>query len=259
MILSGGEPFYFPGGPFGSLLIHGFASTPQEIRWLGGKLNEAGYSVLGLRLFGHATHQKDLRRARWLDWLACVEDGYSLLQDGCNKIVVVGISLGGAVALIAGALLPVDGIVALSTPYHLPQYTRLKLPIFLMPFWKCLNFSIKYRPAATPVAYLDSQAARSHLTYPIFPTRAIPEVAQLLAEMRRVLPNIKVPTLLIHSSADREVTDQNAREIFDHLGTKKAQILRIRESGHAVAQEPAGERVAAAIIAFITSLCGTSP
>jgi carboxylesterase len=257
VILSGGEPFYLPGGPYGSLLIHGFLSTPQEMKWLGSKLNEAGYSALGLRLFGHATHPRDLCRVRWLDWLACVEDGYSILRKGCNRIVVVGLSLGGAMALIAGALFPIDGVVALSAPYDLPQYARVRWPILPPALSRFLCVNRKYRSKSTSIGYLDSQAARSELIYPVFPATALHEVAQLLAEMRRVLPNIRVPTLLIHSSADQGFADQDAKEIFDHLGTKKAQILHV-ESGDMVAPQPVGERVAAAIIAFITSLCGTS-
>ena len=72
MILKGGEPFYLPGGPVACLLIHGFVSTPQEMRWLGAQLNAADFTVLGVRLSGHATKASDLFRTRWRDWIASI-------------------------------------------------------------------------------------------------------------------------------------------------------------------------------------------
>ena len=259
MIGTGAEPFYFPGGPVSCLLIHGFTSTPQEMRWLGVQLNEAGFSVLGLRLSGHATHPSDLHRARWKDWMASTEDGFSILKNTFECIVVIGLSLGGSLALLCGATLPVSGVVAIKTPYRLPPYPKLKWPAQLMPFLRLFSAVIRYLPKPPPMDYHDPQAANAHLTYPVFPTRAIPEVEKLLAEMRWVLPKISAPTLIIHSIEDQGVPQENAMKIFNQLGTKKAQIIRVRNSGHTITVEPERARVATAIIAFINTLCGSKP
>ena len=69
------EPFFFPGGATGCLMVHGFTGTPKEMRWLGEYLAGKGHSVLGVRLAAHATRPNDMIRARWHDWLASVEDG----------------------------------------------------------------------------------------------------------------------------------------------------------------------------------------
>lgn len=50
------EPFFFQGGRTGVLLLHGFTGTPKEVRWMGEDLQKHGYTVLGIRLHGHATH-----------------------------------------------------------------------------------------------------------------------------------------------------------------------------------------------------------
>ena len=55
MILQGAEPFFLPGsGKSGVLLIHGFTGTPAEMVLLGEYLQQQGYSVLAVRLCGHA-------------------------------------------------------------------------------------------------------------------------------------------------------------------------------------------------------------
>jgi len=54
-IVPNSEPFFFPGGQTGCLLMHGFTAMPEEMQPLGEFLASGGYSVLGMRLAGHAT------------------------------------------------------------------------------------------------------------------------------------------------------------------------------------------------------------
>ena len=60
LVRKGAEPFFYPGNETGCLLIHGFTASPQEMRGLGVHLAEQGYSVLGIRLFGHGTQENDM-------------------------------------------------------------------------------------------------------------------------------------------------------------------------------------------------------
>jgi esterase/lipase len=46
-----------------------FSAMPGEMRLLEEYLAERGFTVLGIRLAGHATHPNDLKRRRWIDWL----------------------------------------------------------------------------------------------------------------------------------------------------------------------------------------------
>lgn len=39
-LVPGGEPFFFPGGSTGCLLLHGFTVMPQEMLWLGEDLRQ---------------------------------------------------------------------------------------------------------------------------------------------------------------------------------------------------------------------------
>jgi carboxylesterase len=48
-IVPNSEPFFFPGGPTGCLLMHGFTAMPEEMLPLGEFLDSWGYSVLGMR------------------------------------------------------------------------------------------------------------------------------------------------------------------------------------------------------------------
>ncbi len=62
---------------------------------------------------------------RWQDWVTSVEDGYYLLKGWVDQVFVVGLSMGGILSLLFASQHPVSGVVAMSTPYALPDDPRL--------------------------------------------------------------------------------------------------------------------------------------
>ena len=114
MILPGAEPFFLPGGKRGVLLIHGFTGLPAELLLLGQYLNKRGYTVLGVRLAGHATTVEDMSHMTGEDWMDSVRDGYALLSGICEDISAVGHSMGGLLALRLAAEKPLAASLASS-------------------------------------------------------------------------------------------------------------------------------------------------
>lgn len=243
-ILSGGEPFLYRGDSgLGVLLIHGWTSAPQEMHDLGKHLAGRGHSALGLRLPGHATRPADLNRLRWRDWLAAVEDGYHLLDDSSEKVVAVGLSLGGALALLLATALPVSGVVAMATPYEVPTQPRLRWLRHLLFPMRPLGNLLRYVPKPKVNDYKDQQAYRDHLSYDVFPLRSVPEVGGLLELLRRQLPMLRAPLLLLHAVEDRGVSPEHARSIYAQVGSSDKELVWIENSGHVLTVEPSRRRV----------------
>jgi carboxylesterase len=230
------EPFFFPGGKTGCLLAHGFGGTPKEMRWMGEYLNQQGYTVLGIRLTGHATRPEDMARFHYTDWLASVEDGWHLLSGITDQIFLVGLSMGGVLSLLMSTRLPVAGTVVMSTPYKLPDDPRLK-------FAKALSLFVPFlakppRSDDPGTGYFDQSLWDYHVSYPVNPLRSIAELLLLLAEMRAALPQLKTPVLLIHSKDDTYVVKESMPLIYEHLGAVDKTMLWIEGSGHVVTEEP---------------------
>lgn len=246
LIVPGAEPFYLPGGPTGCLLMHGFTAMPDEVRWLGDYLSAQGHSVLGLRLAGHATHPRDLAHTRWTDWLVSVEDGLAILRATTERTVLVGLSMGGIVTLLAAARYPVAGAVALSTPYHRFRsgtVWRMRLLRWLRP--------TVHKPLPEQHPTLPARREAGYPAYPQFPTRILLELAELQAAMRAALPRVRVPVLLVHSQADGAVPFGEMQCIYDHLGTADKEMLPLEGFDHAVVRDPKRRVVFEAIAAFV--------
>lgn len=251
-ILQGAEPFYLRGGRTGCLLIHGFTGTPREMRFLGQHLANEGHTVLGVRLFAHATRPEDMLRARWTDWYASAEDGYHLLREHTDAVVAMGLSMGGILALLMGARLPLAGVVAMSTPFFPPDPRMRLRPLFslISPFWQFAKKS--------PPDWHDLHAAVGHLEYPLAPVRGGAELYDLLAELRRSLPSVSCPVLVIHSRGDLTVGSADAEAIFANLGSIHKELLWVEDSGHVVTCDAERERVFAAVADFVRRLGATT-
>ncbi|RPH62558.1 MAG: alpha/beta fold hydrolase [Chloroflexi bacterium] len=243
------EPFFFPGSTqTGILLTHGFTGTPKEMRWMGEYLNrEHGFTVLGVRLAGHATQPEDMIRSNYTDWLASVEDGFNLLSGAAKSIYLMGLSMGGILSLTQAARLPVRGVVAMSAPYKLPDDPRLR--------------HIDWLARITPYMPKNTEEPGSgwfgdtwkdyHISYPANPLRSIGQLVKLIAEMQAALPKIKVPVLLIHSRDDDYVVKDSMPLIFEHLATPDKQMMWIEGAGHVITEEPGRERVYQAAADFV--------
>ena len=68
----------------------------------------------------------------------------------------------------------------------------------------------------------DAAAASDHLEYPDYPLRAVAQLFDLLAEMRRCLPSVRVPVLLVNSRLDETVTPDQAEAIATRLAAARS-------------------------------------
>lgn len=246
MILERAEPFYLPGGPVGCVVTHGFTGTPFEMRELGDFLHDNGYTVLGPRLAGHGTKIEDMIRSNHEDWLNSVEDAFHLLKGHCKQVFLMGLSMGGVLSLTQAARLPVDGVVALSTPYFFPVKWAQDNPWLLKFFSRIVKTQGKNEGN-----WFNPELAKDHLSYERNPTRPAYELNLLLAEMREALPKITAPALVIHSKDDDYVSEEHARPLFDAIGSQEKEFIQVDHASHVITRDGDTSRVFNPILAFL--------
>jgi carboxylesterase len=250
-IISGSEPFFYPGGPTGCLLLHGFTSTPEEMRWLGQDLAERGYTVLGARLAGHGTHPQDLARTRFRDWLTSVEEGLALLQGAAEQTYVIGQSMGGLLALLAAANYPLDGAVALAAPFspatHRPS-PLLRLLGRLRPMVRkeCVEFDPE----------LGSRREKDYPAYAVYPWRIYAEIVTLRQEVMAAVPRIRVPVLLLQSRDDAMIPPDSMERLYEALDTPEKEKVWFEGLGHGMVRDPQRQLVFDAVAGFLKRTVG---
>ncbi len=244
MLVKNAEPFYFPGNETGCLLIHGFTGAPTEMRPLGEYLAAQGYSVLGVRLTGHGTRIEDMNRVTWEDWSNSVLDGWYLLRPNTKRVFIIGLSMGGVLTLYHSSFLPAAGLVSMSTPYQIDDPRRKFLPLLS----KVMPYADKGESD-----WQDENAVEDHFSYDKYPTKALLQLTRLLEEMRKALPQVNAPALLIHSRKDIGVPLVNLEKIYRAIATpenSKKKII-LEHSGHVVTRDKDKDLVFRAIHDFI--------
>ncbi len=245
-IIPNAEPFYFPGNKIGCLLIHGFTGAPTEMRPLGEYLNNLGYSVLGVRLTGHGTNLDAMIRSRWQDWSASVEDGWHILRSHTEQIFMIGLSMGGVLALQNSSKFSPQGIVTMSTPTYVPNKLvdnypwLIKLASYIYPNMK--------KGAGN---WVNREAAVGHISYSANPLRSSLELKTLITKMKLSLPEINVPTLMMHSRDDNYVPPDHAEELLKLLGVEDKELFWVKDSDHVITKDGNPQIVFERIAKFI--------
>ncbi len=246
ILMPGAEPFFLQRGPIGALLIHGFTGTPKEMRPLGDALAAGGLTALGVRLPQHGTTPADMAHSHWRDWYAAALDGYHLLRGQCASIFVMGLSMGGAIAIKLSAEYPVAGLVTMSSP-SMPFHNKMHGLVYVAGLLSYFKPYFRKGPSHTTDPAM--RAARVH--YDVFPVRGLPPFRAILREADAALPRITAPALLIHSRGDYFIPAENMPYMFGRLGSPDKEMFWLEKSDHVVTEECEREQLFARIIAFV--------
>lgn len=224
-VLEGAEEFALGSGPTGALLIHGFTGAPQGMRALGEHLAAHGLSVAAPRLPGHGTSWQDLNTRTAVEWREAVVEAHAKLAAQTEEIFLVGLSFGAALSLDFTARHPekVAGLVLLA-PFVMTKDPRR----FAAPFIRLVVQSLP--GAANDIADPEMR----EIAYDRVPTRAAYRMLKFVRGVRRKLPYIRKPTLIIHARNDHTAHPENARLVHNAIGAPDKELVWLERSYHVV-------------------------
>jgi carboxylesterase len=227
----------------GVLLLHGFTSSVRTVDGMVPLLQEAGlpYRIPVLR--GHGTKYTDLEGVTAQDWYADAEQALLELAAEVDKVVVVGLSMGGLVAIQLGIRQPekIAGIVTWAAAL------RFRDP--LAPLSGTLAKLVKSWPS--PEAFNDKSFKVYSENYPKFMTSAFASLFRFAQETERRLPELHVPICVLHSKKDQVVDPLAANLIYRDVSAPWREIHWFRKSGHEMGQDLEHEAVFAKTMEFI--------
>ena len=222
-ILTGAEPFSHDGSDVGVLLCHGFTGTPQSMRPWGEYLADRGYTVRVPLLPGHGTTWQQMNHTGWQDWYSCVDTAFRDLHQTCERVIVGGLSMGGALCLqLAQEHGPrISGLVLVNPAVKVEDPRTRLLPILkhLTGSVKAIGDDIK-KPGVTELAYTRTPLKATH--------------SQLSAwhPVVRDLPEVTQPVLLLRSTVDHVVPASSSALILSRISSRDVTEILLEDSYH---------------------------
>ncbi len=235
----------------GVLLIHGFSASPAEMRPLGDFLVENGLVVYGVRLKGHGTSPCDLDSRTALDWYHSLLPGWEVLRKLCEKIVLVGFSMGGNLGLRLAEEKgnQVAGIVTISTPLKI----RNKNIVFAN-ILNQINKVTASLPYLTGIKrFRKGDPENPHINYQNIPISAIAELKKVMDHTPDCLEEVDQPALILQGSEDPTVDPSSGEMILKAIMSKQKKLVLVDTDRHVIVLDQ-GSSVHEEILQFILSL-----
>ncbi|WP_407306358.1 alpha/beta hydrolase [Desulfosporosinus sp. SB140] len=247
------EPFYFSGNRVGCLLIHGFSGSPSEMRFLGERLASLGWTVLGIKLSGHGTTPEEMSKTRWEDWVRDAESGVRELRKSCTKVIGIGLSMGGLLALHLATLGLIDGIVSMNSPMLLAD-RRTRYVRLIRPFRKFVGKPQSQKAPTIPLESESFQAKPERFVYERIPVDGLISLNKAIRQVRHQLYKIQCPALLMQSRVDTTVDPISVQIISKSIRSLKYEVLYWEHSGHILTLGTEREEVVLKVHEFLQGL-----
>lgn len=221
-IMPGAEPFHSDGNAVGVLVVHGFTGSPCSMRPVATALADEGYTVTLPRLPGHGTTVQDMITTGWADWIGEVELAYQALAMACEKVFVIGLSMGGTLTLeLATKHAEIAGIVVINAPSTTDPDMVDQVRAFVS------GGAETTESIGNDIAMPDV----NEVSYDETPLAPLLSMFEAVEALQGQLSNIAMPTLLITSKQDHVVDPANSQNTADSI-TAVAERLILEDSYH---------------------------
>ena len=243
------------------ILVHGLTGAPAEMKFVGKQLNRAGFSVYAPTLAGHCVDIPTLVATRYEDWTLSLAKAIDDTAAKYNEIYMAGICVGGALALYAahqdtaqhsgrvkGVAIysPLFNYDGWNTPFYYKWAPR-GIPLMMrIPFIRDITFG-----EAPPYGIKSDRVRKAVMgggegiagTLPCFPAKSLYQNYRLNDALKKALPSIHIPTLLIHAKEDDVGHPRNATRMHALHGGP-CELVWLEDSYHLIHVDQERHKVA---------------
>jgi len=233
--------------PVGVLVLHGFTSHVDCVADLRRELDalDVPYRIPWLR--GHGTRWEDLKGITWRDWFVDAEETMLDLMQESRRVVVVGLSMGGLIALDLAARYRREtagvATVGAALKFKDPLAGLTGVLSRVVPSWP------------SPEAYQDQGLKEQrNRNYPRFPTDAFASLFEYTGVVKNRLSFVAAPLRVLAARKDQIVAPGAAETIYAKAGSRDKALVWFEETGHEMMLDLEADAVRADLKGFIARL-----
>jgi carboxylesterase len=208
-------------------------------------LAEQGWTVRVPRLPGHGTTWQEANLTTWEDWYGEAERNFQELRARCDKVFVMGLSVGGTLSLRLAEVHGDDvaGIVAINPAVHSENKLLLLLPV------------LSRVMAGFPGIVNDiAKPGQDEVGYDKLPLKAVRSLTEFWKITKDALPSIRQPLLVLHSAVDHVIEPSNSEHILASVSSADKTEVLLTESYHVATLDYDAEVIVRDSIAFVRRL-----
>lgn len=207
----------------GCLCIHGFTGAPSEVEPLVQYLKkETDWKLAVPTLPGHGD-TLNLKGVQYKEWIDHAERELESLLDSCEKVYVVGFSMGGMIASYLTVHFPVEKLVLLSAAAYYVNPKQLAVDIGMM-------FKDLYQGKLAENELFLRYKRKIKET----PLAATIQFRKLVNQVRPLLPEISVPTFIAQGEIDGVVPPKAAQYLYNSICSSSKKLFYIKNSKHLI-------------------------
>jgi carboxylesterase len=244
-IMPGCEALSFAGSDRGVLVLHGFTGNPSSMRSIAEHAAAAGYTVELPRLPGHGTTLEDMLTTTWDDWSGAALAAYDELAERCERVAIVGLSMGGGLTAFIAEQRPfVAGCVFINPLVKSPA------PGMEEALTEMIESGIE------TIESIGSDVKKEGVveaSYNGTPLRCVVSLIHGGKDVESKLSNIVAPSLLLSSREDHVVTSDNGDAIVEQSSGPVERIW-LEESYHVATIDNDQELLESATMEFLAKV-----
>ena len=215
----------------GVLLCHGFLSDSEQMSPFSDYIHELfGWETNLVELTGHGYDSDNITKATWHDWVDDVKKAYLNLESKCDKVYVIGFSLGGCVSAYVSTLKEIrfDGLVLINCPFGVKNVFNKLLPGVMIYNKICKHFDLQ----KIMLECITNHSEMPEVNQPLINLSATNELRKMSNVSKTILESIVCPVLQIQEYNDPTVFYSSGVRAFKKIGSSLKQFHRTKLNTH---------------------------
>jgi carboxylesterase len=239
--------------PYGVLMLHGFPSNPAYFDRVTSRIETLGLPICIPRLRGLGAESPEaLHGVTWTDWLVDAESALEDLKSESGKVIVIGYSMGGALALMLASKHgnDLDSVILVAAGVQFTSPLAPGKPLnFLAPLVSRLLKKWDFTPDET------DHYRRNYMWAPM---GAVISVLDLSKAVRTHLAEVKIPALILQSRQDAVVESESMDIIYNGISTPSELKRKVwlEKTGHDMFHDCEGDVIIDTIINYVRERVG---